>query len=555
MAVRVSAQLQQAVALHRAGQLAQARVMYEAILRLQPRHADAWHLLGVIALQSGDARKGLDWIDRAIGIEPHQARFHGNRGSALQDLRQFDAALTSFDRALALEPKSAELHFNRGNALRDLGKWSAALAGYDEAIALNPDFARAHFNRGNALQVLGQREAALASYQRSIALEPTHAEAHFNRGVVLRELGRFQEALASYDEALALDPQFAEAQLNRANLLKEQLQLESALVAYERLLEARRDDAEAHTNRALALLMLGDFERGWPEYEWRWLNKHSSNFHERREFALPLWLGQAPIVGRTLLLHAEQGHGDTLQFCRYVAPLAAQGARIILEVQAPLAPLLARLEGVSQLIVRGTALPSFDYHCPLLSLPLACHTELRTIPSGKRYLSAEPERIDRWRGRLGLRAQPRIGLAWSGSTTHNNDRQRSIALAQWLPHLPAGFQYVSLQKELRAPDAEALAGSKIMTWAEELRDFADTAALSECMDLVISVDTSVAHLSAALGKSTWILLPYVPDWRWLLHRCDSPWYPSVTLYRQTRIGDWEAVLRQIGAALTRAFQQ
>jgi hypothetical protein len=296
------------------------------------------------------------------------------------------------------------------------------------------------------------------------------------------------------------------------------------------------------------LLSCGDFGKGWTDYEWRWSNDKGSYILDRRLFPQPLWLGDESIAGKRILLHSEQGLGDTLQFCRYAKSVSELGAHVVLEVQPPLASVLAKLDGVSQLVTRGNALPEFDYHCPLLSLPLAFKTTLETIPIRDRYLCAETSKITHWQRRLGEKTKPRVGLVWNGKRRTENDR--SILLADLIQCLPGDFQYVSLQKEVRDPDSRTLnAHPEILDFRAEAKDFSDTAALCECMDVVISVDTSAAHLSAALGRKTWILLPYIADWRWLIDRATSPWYESATLYRQAIMGDWRGVFEKVAADL------
>ena len=305
----------------------------------------------------------------------------------------------------------------------------------------------------------------------------------------------------------------------------------------------RPGDARPHWNKALALLLAGDYAPGWALYEYRWKNDETK--HHRRDFAHPLWLGDTPLAGKTILLHAEQGLGDTIQFCRYAKHVAELGARVILQVQPSLLPLLGSVEGVAQLVGEGKALPEFDLHCPLLSLPHALRASVDCIPSHVSYLTADAVRVGQWQQRLGPRQRPRVGLAWSGAAGHDNDRNRSIALAELLRHLPAGVDYISLQKDLRPADAAVIAGSALRHFGDDLRDFADTAALCELMDVVISVDTSVAHLAGALGRPTWVLLPHAPDWRWLLGTDRSPWYPTARLYRQGADGAWAGVLDRL----------
>jgi hypothetical protein len=370
-------------------------------------------------------------------------------------------------------------------------------------------------------QALGLTAEALSSYARAIELDPRDAMPHYNRALLLQEESRWEEALESYDRAVAINPEFADAQYNRA----------------------------------LALLFLGDFERGWRSYEWRWKNARRLVIGEQRRFAQPLWLGEESIAGKRLLLHSEAGLGDTLQFCRYAPLAAALGATVYIEVQPPLVRILSNLEGVQPPIAKGSPLPEFDYHCPMMSLPLAFKTTLDTIPSAPKYLHTDKAKVAHWRTLLGDRSRPRIGLAWSGNPNNTIDQRRSIRLTEWAAYLPSGCQYFSLQKDVREADRAALDSSPfIVSFGDGMLDFVSVAALCECMDLVISVDTSLAHLGGALGLRTWVLLPSTPDWRWLRDREDSPWYATVKLYRQKTAGDWNEVLSRVAADLHREFR-
>ncbi len=582
LAAHLQARLQQGLALHQQGRHPEARAVYEGILQLHPDHVDALHLAGVLAFQTDRAAEAVALIDRAISLQPRQAAFHSNLGLAQVQLGQLAAAIASYDQAIALKPDFAEAHLNRGHALRQLQQPDAALASYDRAIALRAHDAESHFGRALVLAELQQREPALAAYDQAIALRPGHAESHYNRGNVLRELKRLDEALASYDQALAIRPQYARALVNRGVTLYQQNHLEAALASYDQALRIRPGYADAHVNRgislfelgqldaavasydqalalqpdypeaqinkSLVLLLQGDFRQGWELYESRW--RVPASLPYRPAFSQPRWNGSEPLAGKTLLLFGEQGFGDFLQFSRYANLLAARGAQVLLQVPVSLAALLKDLPGISRIVVKGDPLPPFDWYCPLLSLPQAFHTDLQTIPSGERYLRADARKVEVWRGKLddrsGDRTRLRVGLAWSGNPAHENDRHRSILLSALLQHLPVHHQYVSLQKEVRPADALVLERhSHILHFGGQLQDFSDTAALCELMDVVISVDTSVAHLSGALGKRTWVMLPLVPDWRWLLGRDDSPWYPSVRLYRQTRRNDWRAVFSRL----------
>lgn len=498
-----------AVSAYKAGKLAEAEQLCQQIVSADRNHFDAVHVLAVVQAALGKRELALVNYDRALALQPDHADALSNRGSVLLALNRYDDSLKSYDRAIDARPVFPEAFSNRGIALEKAGRLDEALASYDRALVLRPDFVEALYNRGNVLKTLKRYDEAMTSYDRAIALRPGHADAHNNRGQVLRELMRYDEALACYDRALASQPQ---------NIM-------------------------AHCNAAALRLLLGDFGRGWTDYEWRWLK--DSVILSNRIFPQPLWRGE-DIAGKTILLHSEQGLGDTIQFCRYVPLVAARGARVILEVQQPLHALMTGLSGATQIITKGNPFPEFDIHCPLLSLPLAFGTRLETIPFANAYLAAPTRRAMDWQTRLGVKQRPRIGLAWSGRAGHARDRERSIGLSAFLPLLEIGATIVSLQKEVRAEDAIILKErGDILHAGEELGDFSDTAALMSQLDLIISVDTSVAHLAGALGKPVWILLTHEPDWRWLLDRDDSPWYPTARLFRQDDTRSWNSVIAHI----------
>ena len=544
----VDAVLRDAIALHQQGLLMQAQARYREILQRQPKHFDALHLSGVIALQTKDHETAVDLIGQAIAMDSGFAMAHGNLGLAQARLGRLDAAMASYDRAIGLNPDYADAYINRGDLLMTLRRHEAALVSYDKAIALKPIVPETYNNRGVALLELGRYAEALQSCDAAVAQRPNFAEAHKNRGNALKRLGRYEAAVRSYDQAIALKPDYVEACNNLGNALSELKRYAEALAGYDRALAVRPDYAEAHFGKANALLILGEFDSGWREYEWRW-SEHI-RVDRARNFSQPRWTGSASIVGKTILLYDEQGLGDAIQFARYAGLVSGLGARVVLEVQKPLLRLFADLNGVSQVLARGEALPPFDCHCPLLSLPLAFGTILDSIPCAGHYLSCDPIRVAQFRDELGPKTSPRIGLAWSGSAVHANDRYRSIPLSDFLAGLPSGYQYVCLQKEVRDADRKILdARPDILHLDDQLGDFSDTAALCGLMDVVISVDTSLAHLAGALGKEVRILLPFNPDWRWLLDRTDSPWYPSARLYRQEEIGQWAGTLQRLKADL------
>lgn len=374
-----------------------------------------------------------------------------------------------------------------------------------------------------------------------IALRIDDASAHCNRGVALAKLGLLDEAIAAYQAALSFKPDFPEAYFNWGNALQLLSSYEMALAAYDQAIAIRADYAQAHWNKSMALLLRGELENGFKLFEWRW--RCSAFTSKQRNFKQALWLGAESLQGKTILLHAEQGMGDTIQFCRYCEAVHALGAIVLLEVQAPLVGLLASLRGVSRLIKRGDPLPEFDFHCPLMSLPLALKTGLDSIPAAPHYLRADSAKVALWKNRLGEKTIKRVGLVWSGSQIHRNDKTRSIPLANFIGSLPPGFEYISLQKENRTEDGPVLMNSNIKTFESELHDFSDTAALCDLMDLIISVDTSVAHLAGALGKRVFLFLPHIPDWRWMLQRDHSPWYPSMRIFRLNQNESWSSLLR------------
>jgi tetratricopeptide (TPR) repeat protein len=537
-------------ALHALKRFDDALAGYNRALALQPRFAQALDNRGVTLHELKRYDDALASFDAAAVLQPASAAALASRGRALQALKRFDEALASYDRALALRPDLAEALDGRGPVLHGLRRYDEALASHDRVLAVRPDSAEAHCERGATLYELKRYAEALASCDRALALRPDIPEAHLNRGGVLHGLERFDEALASYDRALALRPDYAEAHTNRGFTLQTLRRFDEALQSHERALAARPDFPEADYNEALCRILLGDFERGFAKHERRW---DTAFFRAtKRYFTQPFWTGAQDIADKTVLLHADQGFGDAIQFCRYVPQVAALGARVILEVHEPLRDVMGTLAGPTQVVAHGEALPDFDCHCPLLSLPAAFGTTLATVPCATPYLSASVQAKEEWNKRLPPRTRPRIGLAWSGNPDHNNDRNRSVALSTFLPLLDGvEATTISLQRDVRAADVAVLQQrGDVLHFGEELKTFADTAALISNLDLVISVDTSVAHLVGALAKPVWILLPFLVDWRWLLEReNDTPWYPTARLFRQDRSLQWHGVLQRVREAL------
>jgi tetratricopeptide (TPR) repeat protein len=468
------------------------------------------------------------------------------QGRALIGQGRPDQALASFDAVLALAPGLAAAHYDRGVALAMLERPAEALLSFEAAIAINPRVAVAHASRGLALSSLLRRDEALASFETAIILDRKVWSAHSGRGMVLGQLERFEEALPCLDRAIALNPADVTAHSNRGISLLRLKRLDEALRSFEAALRLAPAHVEARLYRAIILLLQGKLAEGWRDFELRkvfWKTEPPA-FDQGRS-----WLADAPLEGQTIFIYPEQGLGDTIQFSRYAPLLEEAGAHVVLSVARPLQPLLRQVLARGEVIGEGERPVRFDYHCSLMSLPLALKTTLESLPPLK-PLAADGERRRRLEAMLGPKRRPRVGLVWSGNPAHENDRQRSVPLEQLLPILTDDIEWICLQKELRPDDAASLAGSgKVAFFGGQISDFADTAALVDLTDLVISVDTSVAHLAGAMGKPIWVLLNFVPDWRWLLDRTDSPWYPSARLFRQPALRDWGSVIEELGAAL------
>ncbi len=510
------------------------------------------HLLGLIAAQSGAKEDAVRLFRHALHKKPADPVLHVNLGNALSENGDHLQAKGSFEQALALAPDYAAAHAGLGNVLAELGQFEFAEKTYKTAIAKAPDDAGIHYNYANLLTDSGQWQAAMEHYEKSIALRPDFVEACNNYGMLLAELDRHEEAIAAYRRAIAIDPQFADAHNHLGISLAATGKYEQAIVAYKKAIALSPDYVDAHWNLGLCQLLLGDFANGWQGFEWRW--KHPSFEKFRRNFPQPRWTGKQDLKGKTILLYSEQGLGDTLQFCRYAGGLAARSAKVIMEVQPSLLALLSGFEGPARVVAKGGELPAFNFHCPMMSLPLAFGTEPGTIPADVPYLRSNAGTSARWSGRLGEKTKPRIGIVWSGNPAQSNDRNRSMALSQLLPLIQPSFDWISLQKEVRKEDIELLQSRPdICHFGDDLEDFSDTAGLIANLDLVISVCTSVAHLAGAMGKPVWILLPCNADWRWLLHREDSPWYPSARLFRQQAIGDWAGVMARVSVKLEEHF--
>ncbi len=572
------------LALMRMGRYAEAETAIVRALRLNKGDENSWSNYAMILISLGRFDEALEKFDRAVKLNPRNFRALNNRGTLLKDLGRHERAIADFDRAIEADRRYFLAYYNkaaslaalkrrqealdaydellnvrpdfaagwdgRGLALADLGRFEEALASHDKAISLDPDLADAHFNRAAALLALQRADEALASYDKAIALRPDHVAAHYNRGGALRDLNRFEDALASYDKAIALQPDYAEAYVNRGGALVELGRFGESLAQFDKAIALRGDYADAHYNKSMPLLLLGEYDAGWRAFEWR--KRKNVPLGDRR-FAAPLWLGEPDLSGKTILVHWEQGLGDTIQFCRYAKLLDEAGARVLFAPQKALRALMRSLGGSIEIVDADDASLAFDFHCPLMSLPLAFGTAVHSIPAGGPYLSADPERVERWASRL-RGPEFKIGVAWLGSAAGTRVG-RSAPLAQFrrLAETP-GVRLISLQKaEAAGPPAEHSEGVRVEFLGDDFDAggdaFIDTAAVMKVLDLVITVDTAVAHLAGALGVPTWVALKSVPHWFWLLERSDSPWYPTMRLFRQKTAGDWQGVFAEIESAL------
>jgi len=569
--------LNQAITAHKEGRFADVENLCRAILAVNEESFDALQLLAVAQTMLGRANDALSTYDRAVTMRPDHAEVLYNRGVILQNLQRFDEALASYDRALALRSDFAEALTNRGICLQLLKRFQEALASYERALVLRPDDAAALANRavifhelgrldealasheramalrpaaaeplyncGNTLLKLKRFEEALTRYDRALALQPEHVEALSSRGLALHALRRFEEALESYDRALALRPGYVEALNNRGSALQEVARLGEALASYERALALRADFAGAINNRGIALLLAGDFKKGWRDFEWRWRVEDVQN--ERPNINAPIWRGEA-LDGHRLLVFAEQGLGDTIQFARYLPLLAQRGCQLTFLTEAKLSRLLRHLTRGIEVINTVGADREFDYQCALMSIPYHLNTSLESIPNNVPYLRAEDALVARWRERIGNHGF-KVGIAWQGDPQGAIDQGRSIPLAEYfvLTRVP-GVRLISLQRhhgldQLAAVPQEVTIETLGGDFDGGTDAFIDTAAVMSSLDLVITSDTSIAHLAGALGHPVWVALKLVPHWVWMLDRHDSPWYPTMRLFRQLERDNWEPV--------------
>jgi len=552
-AVDVDMLFRRALEYQQQGALEKAQELYQEVIALESSHFDAWFLSGIVAAQKNDFVEAIKHLRMASKLHPADVDVYCALGDALAALQKYSEAVSNYKHALELAPTNVEARINQAIPLHKLGRDAEALRSLELALRYRPDSVEALVQRGNILSVVGRWQDALASFDHALQIDAQNAGVFNNRGIVLYELGRPREAIDSYNRAIEITPQLHDALINKGLALSELGQYEEAMQCYVRVLDMQQDSPAALYNQSLCSLLAGDFEAGWRQYESRWKIEQFQPF--TRDFPWPLWLGKESLAGRTILLHAEQGVGDTIQFCRYVDLVIRLRARVYLEVPQSLGSLLSQLDGIERVLIKGEQLPEIDFHCPLLSLPLVFSTTVDTMPARIPYLYADTIRVSVWRGRLSNQPKPRVGLVWSGNPGHRNDRNRSIPLRMFAPVLTLDCEFISLQKELRESDKVELDKlKKIGHFGDALIDFCETAALIECLDLIISVDTAAAHLAGAMGKPVWILLPFNPDWRWMTSRDDSPWYPTASLFRQRTSGDWQSVLNDVSADLAKMLK-
>lgn len=577
--MNVEEALNTALEQHRAGNLAEAEQLYRQVVAECPASADAWHLLGALCVQADRPAEAVELIGRAVSLDatkadyfshlgaaygalekhdeavsclrhavrlaPQSATAHYNLGTALRNADQLEAAVASFRYAVAADPEAAEAHYNLANALRDLGRLEEAEASYREALRARPGYMKAMINLGNVLTDRKRFDEAIEILRAAVDVDPKYSRAHLNLGSALRDARRFDEAVESLTTAVELDPVSAEAHNNLGTALQARAQFDEAWEHYQKAVALDPELPDAHFSLGTQLLRQGELARGFAEYDWRWKCK---SFTTRR-FDKPRWDG-SPLAGRTILLHAEQGAGDAIQFVRYAADVKKTGGTVILECAENVTKLLATCAGIDRFITPG-APAQFDVECPLMSVPGVLGLSMDKLARGA-YLSAEPERVEKWREKLaGVRGH-RVGICWQGNPKHLFDPQRSIPLVRFaaLARIP-GVRLVSLQKGFGSEQI-AGCGFDVVELGDELDSdaaFLDTAAVMKSLEVVITCDTAAAHLAGALGVPVWVALSAHGDWRWFADRADCPWYPTMCLFRQTRLDHWNDVFGRIAAAL------
>jgi tetratricopeptide (TPR) repeat protein len=545
------------------------------------------NIFAQIALQNNLIKEGIVWLKKSLEVFSNQPTVLLNLGTAFSEINQHDDALDYFGKSIKLEEKNPLAYFNQGVVYRYLNQFDNALNSYKNALKINPDYADALNDIGRIYHLKNEFNLAITYYDKAIQSQPNYSEVIYNKSIALLELKRYDEALVCFDAAIQLKPDDHRPYNGKGNALKELKRYDEALVCYDAAIQLKPDDHEPYNgkgntlqelkrydealvcydaaiqfkpgeatgfwNKSLLKLIIGHYEEGWKLYEWRRQTKKTKNNY--KVYDQPLWLGKESLHNKTLLVESEQGFGDVIQFVRYISMLENIGAKVILEVPKVMTSIIKSLHGNFLVIEKGKLLPNFDYHIPIMSLPLAFNTSINSIPASIPYLYSDKIKREYWNKKLSKKTKPRVGLVWSGSAAHRNDKNRSLLLKDLGPILQLPFEFHSLQKEVRENEQKTLFEfQQIHQHQNELNDFSDTAALIDEMDLIISVDTSVAHLAGALGKDVWILLSYHPDYRWMLVRNDSPWYPTCTLFRQSKIDDWTELIFEIISNLKNKYK-
>ena len=528
-----------------AGRLDDAEPVYQQVIATAPHapeSAGAYEGLAAIYQDRGD-------LPKAVQASKKAAELLGDADNAyavalvLENIGHRDDAMDLFQLAARLRPEFADAHHKLAGYLRQRGLLDEAIGHYQIAIQTKPEMAEFHSNLANALRLARRYDEALASIHQAIRLKPDLAESHNILGAILKDRDQPAEALAAFTRALQLKPDLADAVNNTAVVIEQAGRIDEAGALYERAVSLNPQHGEYHEHLGLNLLLRGQLERGWQEMDWR---RTTSRSAANRFLHHPMWDG-SDLSGRTILLHAEQGIGDTIQFLRYAPLVRDRGGRVIVECQSPLMNLVRSVDGVSAVVAQRDPLPAFDLQCPLMSLPIPIRTRLDSIPANVPYIKADPTETATWKAILSSATGRKIGLVWAGKSSHRNDKNRSFPPEMFAPLAAVpGITWINLQKDSATSPPEQL---KLLDYTHALTDFSETAALIANLDLIITVDTAVAHLAGAMAKPTWILLPAVPDWRWLLARDDSPWYPTARLFRQTTPGDWPSVINRVAAAL------
>lgn len=545
--------MESGIAHHKANRLNEAEAAFRQVLTQQPNHTDALYFLGAVAFQRGNTKAGIDLITRAIALNPRIPAYHANLGVLLATQHKLPEAIAHLRSALELKPDYPDAQYNLGTALLQSGKVDESVEAFRKSKEQRPNHYDTCVSLAKALKKKGDLDGSAQAYEAAAAIKPESFDTLHSWAIVLHRAGRFQQAIDIYEKAMQLRPKDASLLCNYGTSLQCVQRYDDAIRAFQQSLELEPHRPIVHGNLGMLQLLKGDFENGWKEYEWRCQTQEWDRSPARERFFQPRWDG-GDLNGRTILLHTEQGFGDTLHFARYATLVAARGGTVILECSKFLVNLVRTIPGISRAIPRGEALPHFDVQCSLLTLPMLFGTKLETIPASVPYVSVDPALAERWRSRIGDEKRMKIGIAWAGQPEHANDRERSIKLHELAPlaQVP-NIRFFSLQKGEPAKDAQnPPAGMELSDWTADLSDFADTAALVSNLDLILTADTAPAHLAGALAKPVWVLIPANPDWRWLLHRNDSPWYPTMKLIRKTALGDWAPAIQQAADALRSA---